>query len=242
MSASRPDAPPLPRPVPAPAPAARPTGATLLAEQLRGEIVAGHIPPGSRLKLVPLARRFGVSRGPLREAASRLATEGLVTISDQRGFHVAPVSRADLDDVTTTRKRIEGLALADAIAAGGIEWEGRVLAAVHRLDRVTAHDGSPEARARFRTEHARFHRELLSACPSAYLRDFRARLYLLTERYRNLLPPGGPAAARDIRAEHLALAEAAVARDRDRAVRLLTAHLDATARALLAAHPSLFGA
>ncbi len=48
MSASRPDAPPLPRPVPALAPAARPTGATLLAEQLRGEIVAGHIPPGSR--------------------------------------------------------------------------------------------------------------------------------------------------------------------------------------------------
>lgn len=226
-----PETPPRPR---------RPTEATLLAERLRAEIVAGRLAPGSRLKLVPLARSFGVSRAPLREAANRLATEGLLTISDQRGFHVAEISRADLEDVTQTRQRIEALCLRDAIAVGGLEWEGQVMAAVHRLGRVTPSVGQDADPSLFRDEHARFHRALVSACPSAHLLDFRERLYALSERYRNLAVLGN-AGARDVHGEHLALAEAAVAREADRAVSLLTDHLGATARVLAAALPHLFG-
>jgi DNA-binding GntR family transcriptional regulator len=229
------------------APPRRPTEASLAAERLRADIVAGHLAPGSRLKLAPLARELGVSRAPLREAANRLATEGLLTQADQRGFRVAEISRADLDDVTQTRQRIEALALRDAIAAGGLDWEGEVMAALHRLDRLSlSGDGAPgaptsaEQQARFRVEHARFHAALVSACPSVHLLDFRERLYALTERYRNLALVGPPT-GRDVRGEHRALAEAAVARDAERAVALLSHHLAATAAALADGLPHLFG-
>jgi len=219
------------------------TEASVLTERLRADIVSGVVAPGARLKLVPLARRFDVSRGPLREAASRLAAEGLLTIEDQRGFRVKPVSRADLLDVTATRKQIEGLALRASLTHGDVAWEGDVLSAAHVLDRVSSPGADPDAQAVFRARHADFHRALVAACPSVYLREFRDHLYRLTERYRNLALQGPRSAgpARDVAAEHAALAQAAVARDADAACALLDAHLERTAQTLLRAYPDLFG-
>jgi GntR family carbon starvation induced transcriptional regulator len=214
------------------------TEASLVTARLRAELVQGVMRPGDKLKLEPLARRYAVSRGPLREAASRLAAEGLITIEDHRGFRVAPLSRADLLDVTATRQRIEVLALQDAIAHGDLAWEGRVKATCHVLERVTGGEAHEFAR-----HHQAFHEALVAACPSQYLLDFRVRLYALTERYRNLAAAGYAAgrARRDVGAEHRALAEAAVARDAERAAALLSAHLAETARLLFEAHPELFG-
>jgi GntR family carbon starvation induced transcriptional regulator len=220
----------------------KPTEASLITDRLREEIVSGRVAPGAKLKLVPLAERYEVSRGPLREAASRLAAEGLVTIEDQRGFRVRPISRDDLLDVTRTRQRIEVLALRDAIEHGDLSWEGRVMAACHVLARVSAHDGSEAARATFLEHHQGFHEALVSACPSAYLLDFRARLYALSERYRHLAVNRYEAdVARVIAAEHQAIADAAVGRDADRACALLASHLQDTADTLLATYPELFG-
>lgn len=221
---------------------ARPTETSLATDRLRSEILSGVVPPGSKIKLVPLARRYAISRGPLREAASRLAAEGLVSIEDQRGFRAAPISRADLLDLTRTRQRVELLALRDAVEHGDLAWEGRVTAAEHVLARVTAHDGSPAARALFADKHAEFHAALVEACPSSYLLDFRARLYALTERYRNLAAAHDASRrARDVAAEHRAIADAVVARDAERACALLGAHLAHTAEGLVAAYPELFG-
>lgn len=221
---------------------ARPTEASTLSDRLRGEIVGGLVRPGERLKLVPLSRRFSVSRGPLREAATRLEAEGLLTFEDQRGFRVSPISRADLLDLTRTRQRVEGWALHDAIEHGDLAWEGRVMAAAYMLDRVTDHDGSPAARETFARHHATFHAELVSGCPSRHLLKFRARLYALSERYRNLTAESRARGyrRRKIRKEHGALAEAATARDAERAQRLLEEHIARTAQTLLALYPDLF--
>lgn len=220
----------------------KPTEASLATDRLREEIVSGAVSPGQKLTLVPLARRYEVSRGPLREAASRLAAEGLVTIEDQRGFRVTPLSREDLLDVTATRERIEELAVRDALAHGDLDWEGRVLAAWHVLDRVTEHDGSAEGLALFAQQHEVFHAELVSACPSMYLLEFRARLYALFERYRNLAAERYllGVEGRDVRQEHKELAEAAVARDVPATVERLMEHLRSTQETLIAAYPDLF--
>ncbi|MED5370218.1 MAG: GntR family transcriptional regulator [Myxococcota bacterium] len=212
------------------------THSSRLTDRLREEILSGAVPPASKLKLAPLAERFEVSRGPLREAATRLVSEGLVTLEDQRGFTVAGISREDLLDLTQTRQRIEVLALRDAIQHGDLAWEGRVMAACHMLDRVTP----PTGTAGFTNRHAEFHRELVSACPSAYLLNFREQLYALTQRYRNLAAHL-PAGKRDIRAEHWGIAEAAVSRDAEGACRRLQDHLHRTATALLENYPELFG-
>lgn len=222
---------------------ARPTEATRVTDQLRDEIIRGVVAPGARLKLVPLARRFAISRGPLREAASRLAAEGLVTIEDQRGFRVAPVSRADLKDITRTRQHIERLVLRDSIAHGDLGWEGRVAAALHVLDRCTPPEDDPEQRRQFSEHHEAFHTALVSACSSAYLLEFRARLYALSERYRHLaadtrLPR---LRERDVGAEHRAIADAALGRRTDEACTLIVGHIAETAAGLIQAYPDLFG-
>ncbi len=54
------------------------SAAARIAAQLRGEILHGDIPPGSKLAQVGLAERFGVSRIPVRDALQVLAGEGLV--------------------------------------------------------------------------------------------------------------------------------------------------------------------
>ena len=222
----------------------RPTEASIVTDRLREEIVRGEFAPGTKLKLVPLSRRYAVRRGPLREAASRLAAEGLVTIEDQRGFRVTPVSREDLLDLTRTRQRIEVIAVQDAIANGDLAWEGRVMAACHVLNRVTEHDGSDAAHALFAEHHHAFHEALVSACPSAYLLEFRDRLYALTERYRHLAAERYQSlrSRRDIVAEHQAIADAVVARHASEAATLLADHLGETAATLLDTYPELFGA
>lgn len=218
----------------------RRTDATVAAERLRLEILSGRVAPGSKLKLASLAERYAMSRGPLREAATRLAAEGLVTIEDQKGFRVTAISRADLLDLTATRKRIELLALRDSIIHGDLGWEGRVMAARHVLDRVTGEDPANA----FSDRHREFHEVLVSACPSSYLLRFREQLYALTERYRNLARQGHRRVrdARDVSAEHQAIAEAAVARRADEACALLGEHLSRTAQVLIEAYPELFGA
>lgn len=219
------------------------TEASLAVERLREEIVSGEMEPGSKLKLSPLSRRYEVSRGPLREAALRLAAEGLVELEDQKGFRVAPISHADLWDVTQTRQRIEVFALRDSIEHGDLEWEGRVMASYHVLGRVTEHDGSPEAYELFTAHHRTFHAVLVEACPSHYLLSFRMYLYQLTQRYRNLASKSyrSVRGGRDIVAEHRAIAEAAVKRDTEQACRLMEEHLGMTATMLVDSYPELLG-
>ncbi|GGH59647.1 GntR family transcriptional regulator [Rothia aerolata] len=61
-------------------------------ETLKADIMAAHLTPGSVLAEVEQAQRLGVSRTPVREAISRLVSEGLVEPNPGRGAMVSPVS------------------------------------------------------------------------------------------------------------------------------------------------------
>ena len=82
-----------------------------------------------------MRERYGVGGSPIREALMRLEAEGLVTLEQNKGFRVSPVSREQLLDLMKTRVEIEGLALRWSIEKGGVEWEANLLAAFHRLSR-----------------------------------------------------------------------------------------------------------
>src|SRR5690242_201211 len=101
-------------------------------ELLRSDILLGRLLPEERLRIQALSERYGVGATAIREALSRLTSDGLVEFEDQRGFCVAPVSREELLDLTRTRIDIECLALRYAIATGDIEWESGLLSAFHR--------------------------------------------------------------------------------------------------------------
>jgi DNA-binding GntR family transcriptional regulator len=86
--------------------------AVTLADQIfsriRQEIVEGRIPPGSKMSEPELARRFGISRGPLREALGRLEGK-LVERTPRVGVRVIALSRPDLDQLLTIREALEGM-------------------------------------------------------------------------------------------------------------------------------------
>ena len=91
-------------------------------EGLRADLLACRIIPGKKLKIQDLCDRFSVSLGAVREALSRLTSEGLVVAEPQRGFRAAPISAADLVDLTMVRVEIDTLCLKRAIAGGNVDW------------------------------------------------------------------------------------------------------------------------
>src|SRR5258708_34313612 len=116
-------------------PAAGKAPASTFAEHafnlLHADIVKAKLRPGEKMHVERLRETYGVGATPLREALSKLSSLDLVTAEGQRGFRVAPVSIANLLDITKTRAWIESITLRAAIAAGGGPVEGGCPAAGH---------------------------------------------------------------------------------------------------------------
>ena len=206
-----------------------------LAEQafrlLRGRILHCEIEPGEKLKIEGLQREHGFSSSPLREALNRLVQEGLVKADERRGFRAAPVTVADLRDVTRLRLLVDGEALRDAMKQGGDAWEAQAVAAFHRLEKVegrVAGSGPLSLNADWSLLHRQFHAALIAACTSPKLLELRASLFDQAERYRRLSMRWRKE-PRHKAAEHKRILDAVLARDARLASTLLAEHVSRTA-------------
>lgn len=210
------------------------TLSSALVARLRGAIMRGDLMPGTKLVLDRIRARYGVSLSPLREALCRLESEGLVEIQDQRGYRVTPVSQANLMEVIRLRVELEGLAAREAVRHGDGEWEGRVVAALHRLSRCKRDSRTLEEQEAWEACHRAFHAELISACRMPLLIQFCSTLHDQSDRYRRIfLKEHEP--DRNVPAEHRAIADAMVERRAEEAVRLLRDHVERTGRNVIAA-------
>lgn len=201
---------------------------------IRAEILDGRLTPGEKLNIKSLEGRLGVSLGAIREALSRLAAEGMVTVEAHRGYRVSTVSAEELLDLTRTRIEIESSCLSKAIAHGDVEWETRIVAAAHRMERLQRSPSDPEARVSqdWNQAHGEFHEALVSACPSEWLHRMRRLLYEQSERYRRLSVPLDTD-HRDVQDEHRRIMDAALQRDEATALQELERHLLATTQIIL---------
>src|SRR5882724_5872378 len=86
----------------------------LLTDSVRESIMRGDYPPGSPLGEVELAQRFGVSRGPVREALIQLEREYLVRSFPNRGCFVTTLSEQEFDEIVRLRSVLEPIALQHA--------------------------------------------------------------------------------------------------------------------------------
>lgn len=200
---------------------------------LRADLLAGRIEPGAKLRLAALGSRFGVSLSVVREALTRLAEQGLVTASPNRGFSVVALSRDDLVDLTRTRIDIETLAVRRSVEHGPLEWETAVVGAHHHLagTPIDAPDG--EVNEDWVVAHRRFHRALLAGCGSVRLQAVANGLRDTAELYRIWSRSLAHDDDRDIACEHRRLTELALARDADGTVAALAEHIQRTTDALL---------
>jgi DNA-binding GntR family transcriptional regulator len=87
----------------------------LVVGRLRSDIVSGRLAPGEPLRQDEIARSFGVSHVPVREAFLRLQAERLVEIRPRRGAIVAALSAAELEELNEMRAALECCALRIAI-------------------------------------------------------------------------------------------------------------------------------
>ncbi|MCM2477221.1 GntR family transcriptional regulator [Rhizobium sp. CG5] len=90
------------------------TLAERLFHQLTEAILMGEIPLGSKISEPALAQRFGVSRGPLREAMHRLQERRLITRTANQGARVTEATPETLSSLFSVREMLEGLAAREA--------------------------------------------------------------------------------------------------------------------------------
>lgn len=192
--------------------------------RIRSDIIFGRIVPGQKLKLDGLKDTYGASVSTLREILSRLTSEGLVVAEGQRGFEAAPVSVENLREVAALRQLLEGFALEQSFASGDVEWEGRVVAAHHKLSALEQRmrDGDMSQTELWKRYDWEFHQALISACGSKVLMDTHAAIFDKYLRYQMIaLSFRGDIAA----SEHKIMLEAALERDAKTARTVLEKHV-----------------
>jgi len=199
-------------------------------EQLRAELLSGHYRPGEKLPAEELRQRFQMGSSPIREALNRLLAEGFVSLEDQKGFRVAPVSLEDLEELVQARRLVDGEAVIQSIRRGDTAWEEGLVLALHRLSRVQRRVGddlvgdNPD----WERLHRAFHMALVSGCGSRWLCRISEQLFDNAERYRQLV--SRDLSERNELEEHQAITRACLEGRADDAVALLGEHYGRTSR------------
>ena len=211
------------------------SGAQDLLARLRTDIVQNTFEPYAKLKFADLTQRYELGIGTLREALSQLVSEGLVILEAGKGFRVAPVSCADLLEITEHYLDFEKRALAAAIACGDDEWEAQIVASFHRLGLIE--DLTWKERMRRHGDwverHREFHQALVAACGGQWLLRLRLLMFNQLERYRFLSKLSRAKSGQSKGVQHRAIMQATLARDVKKAAYLLEQHVRETSEAAL---------
>ena len=119
-----------------------PSNVDVAVDALRAAILDGRLPPGQRLKEIPLAEQLGISRGPIREALRLLERDGLVELIPNRGALVPEVKALDVLEVYALRASLGSLALQKLM----LENRFPEAELEHDLERLRAAVGKGDAR------------------------------------------------------------------------------------------------
>jgi GntR family transcriptional regulator, carbon starvation induced regulator len=198
------------------------TLASMIAARLRLAIIRGDLAPGERLKLGQLRETFDVSLSPLREALSRLGSEGFLVIEDQRGYRVPPVSEKNLDEIVRLRRDFETYALREAVLKRNLDWETAVTAALYRLQRTQRN--APDELDMWEERHREFHLTLIAASEMPLLLNMCGMLHDHFDRYRRVFLATSPDSR--VPTEHQRIAEAAIDGRTEEACDLLRQHIE----------------
>jgi DNA-binding GntR family transcriptional regulator len=197
------------------------TVAGLVAERLRAEIVAGKLVAGSKLRQVEIARRFGVSTTPVREALGALQREGLVRLHPQRGAVVFLPTVEDLREHYEIRGALEAVAAARTAERFEESWAPPLEAL---LDEMST--GPPAAR--YISLNQRFHNELYAHCERPRLVEMIAGLRDASSAYLHIYRAAEDFPVTRLDAEHRRILAACMARDAQAAAEATREHLENT--------------
>lgn len=205
----------------------KPRLADVIAYALTDDIVSHRLVPGVALDEETLAKRFGASRTPVREALRELAAGGLVELRPHRAPIVAVVDQKRIADMFEVMADLEALCAARAAVA---------ISARQRLHLEAHHFGMGEAVRQgdvstYRADNVIFHGLIYDAAGNAYLREIMVatRTRLAPYRGAQLEVPQRLSASH---AEHQAIVAAILRGDASRASILMRRHLALTQETL----------
>lgn len=190
---------------------------------IREQLLSGLYAPESKLRIDELRRRLGIGASPIREALSRMVSEGLVTVEEQKGFRAAPMSVREFGEITELRVLIESEALRKAIANGREEWESRIVASYHLMEHAERQFRNTGKVEEWELRNREFHDALVQACNSIWLMRIREMLYFHSQRYRYRSLVAAPTRRNKVN-EHRLLRDAVLARNVDKACDLIRSH------------------
>lgn len=158
----------------------------LVAESIEHLILGGELLPGSKLNEMALAQRFGISRGPLREALRTLEESGLIRQEKNRGAAVRKIALSEAADIYDLRAGLD--ATAGRLLASRITAEQ-----LHTLRQMTVamRDIRADEVDRFHELNLDFHDCIVGMAGNPVLSAHYRRLtkLLILFRRRNLLEP-----------------------------------------------------
>lgn len=163
------------------------TRAEGLRLQLADDIVRGALPPGAPLDEIELARRFEVSRTPVREAIRLLAASGLVEIRPHRAALVARPGSEQLAGMFEMMAELEALCAGYAAERMTVTERSK-LETIHEQLRILIQSGDPQ---RYHEENEAFHAAIYAGAHNDYLAEMtlatRARVQPFRRaQFRNL--------------------------------------------------------
>jgi phosphonate utilization transcriptional regulator len=191
----------------------------LVQTEIEQLILRGELAVGQRINESDLALRFGMSRGPIREALRALEESRLVRSEKNRGVFVREVSVEEADEIYDVREALDQL-IGQRVAERATPEQLRDMQAVAaEMDEAT---GMQDIK-RYHALNLKFHDMLVDFAGNARLTETYRLLTkgLLLFRLRGLKEGGGFAVSNT---EHKAVLEAIAVRDSTRAGRLLRRH------------------
>jgi DNA-binding GntR family transcriptional regulator len=205
-----------------------------VTSELRETILDGRLRPGERIRQETVAREFGTSRIPVREALRQLASEGLIVLQPHAGARVARLDLEELDEIYQLRERLEPLAIARSTPHLTDEQLARLGSLVEEMERVA----DPHDLRSWLALDRDFHLSTFAAAPLPRLLAMIEGFWNTTQQYRRLYTLL-PHRLEIAHGEHRLLLEALTRRDPDDAERLLITHIRRT-RLTLEEHVELF--
>jgi DNA-binding GntR family transcriptional regulator len=197
------------------------TVAGLVGERLRAQIVAGELPSGSKLRQVEIARRFGVSTTPVREALAALQREGLVRLHPQRGAVVFVPTVEDLREHYEIRAALEALAAACTAERFEERWAAPLWTLLEEMR-------TGPAAGRYLELNQRFHTALYEHCGRPRLVEMIASLRDASSAYLHIYRAAADFPVARLDGEHRAILAACIARDAEAAAAATREHLQNT--------------
>lgn len=193
----------------------------LVEAELTRAIVEGHLPPGSRIVEADIARRMGISRAPVREAARRLERQGVLVSRPRHGFAVRTISVQEIDDLYEVRLSIELTSIELACRRADDAGLARVKALVDTMVREAATQAQDERI----TSDLELHTLICELSGNAHLR----RIYQNTQTELRMIIALIDAVYQDpatIASLHYPIVDALMKRDADAAKAAMRVHLE----------------